>query len=215
MFFVLCFGFFFGFFFFFFCYLFIYLFFVLVFLGGILFVFVVVFNMILLSNFYIFNHLSKLDFCSEETNITLRNKTSVTVASPLFPVLYPNNMDCTWRIFNVNTSFILLTFQEVKLNRVDQLLIGNGADINSDYTIMTMHDENGHPNPTTINSTQIWIAFKSDREERRKGFSLAVRASDVFGMYSVAARRHLVVGIHLKDMILLPYQYGAQRRNDP
>ena len=115
--------------------------------------------------------------------------------SPLFPVPYPNNMDCTWRIFNVNTSFILLTFQQVKLNRNDQLLIGIGVDVNSDYTILTMHSENGHPNPMSINSTQMWIAFKSDQENRDKGFSLAVRVAESFGMYyqfclaSVAAPR--------------------------
>ena len=103
--------------------------------------------------------------------------------SPLYPVPYPNNMDCTWRIFNVNSSFILLAFEEVKLNRVDQLSIGIGVDANSEFAIMTLHNENGHPNSMTINSTQIWIAFKSDLEERDKGFSLTVRVAEEFSKY--------------------------------
>ena len=109
------------------------------------------------------------------------NTTSFEVHSPLYPNLYPNDLDCTWKVVNIEDRFLLVTFQEIELDRLDELIIGYGSDKQQGVTIFTINGLVEIPNSVSIDEDAMWISFETDREGRESGFLLAVESVETFG----------------------------------
>ena len=132
--------------------------------------------------FSVFHFLA--EFCLETEFLQFSNKTSVNISSPLFPVPYPNDIHCTWRISNANDMFIVLTFWEVELTRSDGIHITIGSELKSQHTIMELNEANGHPNTIIVNSTDSWIFFESGLDGRAKGFFFQIENVETYGKIS-------------------------------
>ena len=118
-----------------------------------------------------------LDFCLEVELLQITNVTSHNLSSPLYPELYPNQMNCVWKINTEEDNFILINFLNVELDLNDEVLIGLGTAINQN-TIMIIEAMMGYPNTLTANATQIWIVFVSNTEGRAKGFLMEIQMAD-------------------------------------
>ena len=117
-----------------------------------------------------------LEFCLESEILQIANETSINISSPLYPRLYPNQMQCVWKV-NTEDNFLSMIFFNVELDFNDEILIGLGTAINQ-KTIMIIKAGMGYPNTLTANATQIWIVFASNTEGRAKGFLMAIQMAD-------------------------------------
>lgn len=100
-----------------------------------------------------------------------------TIESPDYPLEYPINKTCTWRISVPENYQIALRFKSFDLEQheacaYDRLTIRDGA-MNSNPLIKTLC---GYRIPTDIVSTSnhLWVQFHSDASNTRGGFAATI-----------------------------------------
>ena len=101
------------------------------------------------------------------------------LSSPLYPLYYPNDLECVWKVVNIGSSYMVLTFSDVELDRVDRLEI----KLEHEVIVMTILRDTGIPNSITINSTEIWVSFDTDHEGRASGFMMEITVLDTYGEF--------------------------------
>ena len=63
------------------------------------------------------------EFCDILSDYYLTNSTSVNITSPMYPLMYPNNLECVWKVTNVDIGYMVLNFWTVEFDKVDRLEI--------------------------------------------------------------------------------------------
>ncbi|XP_028390683.1 cubilin-like [Dendronephthya gigantea] len=96
-----------------------------------------------------------------------------TLKSPLYPNLYPNNVDCKWIVSSNNDKHILLQFSYFSLERssgcvYDYLEVYDGDSVNS--TRLGRYCGEQLPENLRSSSSNFFIVFHTDGSDRRYGF---------------------------------------------
>ncbi|XP_048589480.1 tolloid-like protein 1 isoform X2 [Nematostella vectensis] len=103
-----------------------------------------------------------------------------TITSPSYPASYPKNKRCLWRITGPSGQRISLKFNDFRLE-------GNGNGVcRYDYVEVRDHENKilgrycGSKNPETVTSPSnvMWVEFRSDHTQSRRGFSAKYYADE-------------------------------------
>ncbi|XP_072033168.1 bone morphogenetic protein 1-like [Amphiura filiformis] len=100
----------------------------------------------------------------------LSNDEAINITSPLYPNMYPLNLECTWVVATANTQHaIQISFMEFNLeNRFDFLEVGYGHNISVDSTVTRL---SGEVVPMVIvHDGYMWLRFISDESVPDLGF---------------------------------------------
>ena len=90
-------------------------------------------------------------------------------------------MHCIWEFKHEDGHFFLVTFWDVQLEGIDNLIIGIKSHQTIANTVIIVNDQVGFPNTLTLNSTDAWIVFQSDGEKRAKGFVIDIQSVEKYG----------------------------------
>ena len=108
----------------------------------------------------------------------------IDVTSPFYPIYYPRNVDCFWRITTAQLSgHFVITFVHVNLQtREDFLAVGIGSDI-VDSSVILRLTGNASPRIISINNSTFWLRFTSNSLEQisYNGFWLQIELTDSYG----------------------------------
>lgn len=119
-------------------------------------------------------------FCQEDHLITL-NKSSI-VSSPLYPSIYPHNLECLWIFTTSRGLYCLLQFVDVSIDD-DLLTIGVGPIPTIQSILMEISGYNVKPVSLTLNSTEGWLKLSSNANGNSHGFYINITATDYYGKY--------------------------------
>ena len=102
-----------------------------------------------------------VDYCPDSTVSVGHDK--VDVASPFYPLYYPNNVDCIWQVTREQPSgYLVITFMEVNLHPGDDFLtIGVGKEI-IDSSVILRLTGNEAPRIATVGNTSLWMRFTTN-----------------------------------------------------
>ena len=111
----------------------------------------------------------------------------VDVTSPFYPIHYPDNIDCFWRVSREQSfGHLVIAFMTVNLQSgEDFLTIGIGNDIIDSAVILRLSG-NSAPKVATIDDPKFWLRFTSNSlgQISYTGFWLQIEWNDSSGNYN-------------------------------
>lgn len=117
--------------------------------------------------------------------------TSGSLASPGFPISYPNDVTCSWIIEVPESYFVQLTFETFELSmetctisslcKCDHVEARDGKRASS----LKLKKLCGNNKPSTLQSSgrYMWVEFQSDSKTTRKGFNATFKAGKMRNIY--------------------------------
>lgn len=104
--------------------------------------------------------------------------------SPNYPQAYGSNSDCNYKISVSLGSKIQLNFMDLELEDspdciLDYIQIYDGPDKNS-KSLGKFCNANSHPPSIVSTSNSMYLVFRSDMSDARKGFYLKYRTGTFF-----------------------------------
>ena len=110
---------------------------------------------------------------------------SIDLLSPNYPHHYINNADCTWYIQgpSSNGSIVIDVLDFFTEYYFDYLHVGFGNNVSEGSVLAKL---TGYQAPSKLifgGETVVWINFVTDRGDRKRGFRLQLKWTNVNGTY--------------------------------
>ncbi|XP_071785749.1 tolloid-like protein 2 isoform X1 [Asterias amurensis] len=115
--------------------------------------------------------------CSDVTR-NFYNQREGQIASPNFPMNYPNNEDCAYFIGAPDAKKIEFTFHSLGLQSLrDNLTIGSGPSVDSAAIVVSYSMPSGLPlpGPRTVMGNKAWLNLVTDDVDQNTGFNVTWR----------------------------------------